>query len=97
MFWSISETNVSTVTRLFRIFFFYKIHDSCHNFVIMNVCKAEHMFLSTGLVLFQCTACSRCASADFIAPFTMSQIGHVLEDFFCQTSIIYRSNLTNTL
>ena len=42
------------------------------------------MFLSTGLVLFQCTACSRCTSADFIAPVsvTMSQIGHVFGGFF---------------
>ena len=40
------------------------------------------MFLSTGLVLFPCTACSRCASVDFIAPFTMSQIGHVFGGFF---------------
>ena len=38
------------------------------------------MFLSTGLVLFQCTACS--TSADFIAPVTMSQIGHVFGGFF---------------
>ena len=40
------------------------------------------MFLSTGLVLFQCTACSRCASADFIAPVTMSHIGHVFGGSF---------------
>ena len=40
------------------------------------------MFLSTGLVLFQCTACSRCTSADFVAPVTMSQIGHVFGGFF---------------
>ena len=40
------------------------------------------MLLSTGLVLFQCTACSRCTSADFIAPVTMSQIGHVFGGFF---------------
>ena len=40
------------------------------------------MFLSTGLVLFQCTACSRCASAAFIVPVTMSQIGHVFGGFF---------------
>ena len=41
-----------------------------------------HMFFSTGLVLFQSTACSRCPSADFIAPVTMSQIGHVFGGFF---------------
>ena len=40
------------------------------------------MLLSTGLVLFQCTACSRCPSADFIAPATMSQIGHVFGGLF---------------
>ena len=40
------------------------------------------MFLSTGLVLFQCTACSRCTSTDFVAPVTMSQIGHVFGGFF---------------
>ena len=48
------------------------------------------MFFSTGIVLFQSTARSRCPSADFIAPVTMSQIGHVFGGFFRQTSIIYK-------
>ena len=49
------------------------------------------MFLSTGLVLFQSTVCStsRCTSADFIVPVTMSQIGHVFGGFF-------PSNIDNT-
>ena len=40
------------------------------------------MFFSTRLVLFQNAACSRCPSADFMVPVTMSQIGHVFEGFF---------------
>ena len=40
------------------------------------------MFFSTRLVLFQSTACSRCPTADFIVPVTMSQIGHVFGGFF---------------
>ena len=53
------------------------------------------MFFSTGIVLFQSTVCSRCPSADFIAPVTMSQIGHVFGGFFRQTSIIYKWNMAN--
>ena len=72
---------------IFSNSFFYKIHDSCHNF--LHVCKAEHMFLSTGLVFIESTVCSRCPRADFIAPVTMSQIGHVFGGFF-------PSNIVNT-
>ena len=82
MFWSISEANVATVVRLFKTLF-CKIHDIYHNFLNL-VCKAEHMFFSTKLILFQSIACSRCPSADFIAPVpvTMSQFGHVFLGFF---------------
>ena len=47
------------------------------------------MFLSTGLVFFESTVCSICPRADFIAPVTMSQIGHVFGGFFS-------SNIVNT-
>ena len=93
MFWTISEANVTNLTRLFQTLFFYKIHNSYPNFLILYT-KQSIMF-STRFVLFQSIACSRCPSPDLIVPVTMSQIGHV-EAFFRQTSIIYTSNMTNT-
>ena len=80
---------------IFSKSFFYKIHDSYHNFFLSCNAKQSIMFFSTGIVLFQSTVCSRCPSADFIAPVTMSQIGHVFGGFFRQTSIIYKWNMAN--
>ena len=96
MFCSISEANVSTVIRFLQtLFFFYKIHESYHNFLILYA-KQSIMFFSTRLVLFQSTVCSRCPSADFIVPVTMSQIGHVFGGFFSSNIDNIQINMTNT-